>query len=170
MYRLWLFSSLVLILVGVTASAQTVATAQVNQDKAPSTEDSALTGSWIQFNLDGSYLGVFLEEVTSDRMKELGLSHERGAIIMKVIKDSPAEKAGLKENDVIVSFNGRPVDSVREFERLLGETPAGRNVAIEVLRNGNRQTFSAVVSKRDNLGLARNYMENADRLSQQWQD
>jgi serine protease Do len=190
MYRLRLLGLLALILVGVTASAQT-ATPQAEQDKAAKAqdkaakaqdkavkaqekaakaEDSAWTGSAIQFNLDGSYLGVFVEEVTADRMKELGLTQERGAVIMKVVKDSPAEKAGLKENDVIVSFNGRPVDSVKEFERLLGETPAGRNVAIEVLRNGNRQTVSAVVSKRDNLGLARNYMENADRLSRQWQD
>jgi serine protease Do len=174
---------LALILVGVTASAQTASTSQAEQDKAAKAqdkaakaqekaakaEDSAWAGSVIQFNLDGSYLGVFVEEVTADRMKELGLSQERGAVIMKVVKDSPAEKAGLKENDVIVSFNGRPVDSVREFERLLGETPAGRSVAIEVLRNGNRQTFSAVVSKRDNLGWAKSYMENAGHL-QQWQD
>ena len=191
MYRLRLLGLLAFILVGVTASAQTASTGQGEQEKAAKAQDKAVkaqdkaakalekaakaedstwAGSVIQFNLDGSYLGVFVEEVTADRMKELGLSQERGAVIMKVVKDSPAEKAGLKENDVIVSFNGRPVDSVREFERLLGETPAGRNVAIEVLRNGNRQTFSAVVSKRDNLGLARNYMENADRLSQQWQD
>src|SRR5262249_40204140 len=169
MYRFWLFSSLVLILVGVTASAQTVATTQLKQDKTPSAEDSALTGSWIQFNLDGSYLGVFLEEVTSDRVKELGLSQERGAIIMKVIKDSPAEKAGLKENDVIVSFNGRPVDSVREFERLLGDTPPNRTVAIEFLRGGSRQTVSATVTKRNDMGRARSYFGSAERL-QQWQD
>src|SRR5690349_19205707 len=46
----------------------------------------------------GSYLGVYLEEVTPERVKELGLSEERGAIITKVVEGSPAEKAGLKEN------------------------------------------------------------------------
>ena len=189
MYRLGVLGLLALILVGVTASAQTASTAQFEQDKAAKfqdkaakaqdkaakaeekaarAEDSAWTGSVMQFNLDGSYLGVFVEEVTADRMKELGLSQERGAVIMKVVKDSPAEKAGLKENDVIVSFNGRPVDSVREFERLLGDTPAGRAVSIEALRSGNRQTFSAVVSKRDNLGWAKSYMGDAERLSRQW--
>jgi serine protease Do len=169
MYRLWLFSVLALILVGVTASGQTASTAQAEQDKAAKAEDSALTGSVIQFSLDGSYLGVFVEEVTPNRMKELGLSQERGAVIMKVVKDSPAEKAGLRENDVIISFNGRPVDSVKEFERVLGETPAGRTISIDVLRGGNHQTFSAVVSKRNDFGLARNYMDNAERLSRQWQ-
>jgi len=173
MYRLGFLGLLALISLGVTASAQTASTVQAEQDKAAKAEDSGLTGSVIQFNLDGSYLGVFVDEVTTDRMKELGLSQERGAVIMKVVKDSPAEKAGLKENDVIISFNGRPVDSVREFERLLGETPGGRTVSIDVLRGGSRQTVSAVVSKRNDFGLARNYtdyMGKAQRLSQQWQN
>jgi len=168
MYRLWLFSSLALILVGITASAQTAGTARPKPHTATAVAgDSALTGPVIQFNFDGSYLGVFLEEVTADRMKELGLAQERGAIVMKVVKDSPADKAGLKENDVIVSFNGRPVDSVREFERLLGDTPAGRTVGIEVLRSGNRQSLNATVSKRDNMWLADRYKADAD-LAQQW--
>jgi serine protease Do len=96
----------------------------------------------------GSYLGVYLEEVTPDRAKELGLSEERGAIVTKVIEGSPADKAGLKENDVVVSFNDRRIDSVREFQRLLGETPPDRNVKIEIVRGGSRQTLAATLSKR----------------------
>src|SRR5262249_18421076 len=103
------------------------------------------------------YLGVYLEEVTSERTKELGLTEERGAIVMKVVADSPAEKAGLKENDVIVSFNGRPVDSVREFERLLGDTPAGRTVAIGILRGGNNHTLTPTESKHNNLPYGNTY-------------
>lgn len=98
---------------------------------------------------DGSsYLGVYLEEVTPERVKELGLAEERGAIVTKVVEGSPAEKAGLKENDVIVSFNERRIDSVRELQRLLSETPADRNVRIDVVRGGNRQTIAATLSKR----------------------
>jgi len=97
---------------------------------------------------EGGYLGVYLEEVTSDRTKELGLTEERGAIVMKVVTGSPADKAGLKENDVIVSFNGRRVDSVRELQRLLNETPADRSVQIEVIRGGSRQSVVATLSKR----------------------
>lgn len=99
---------------------------------------------------EGSYLGVFLEEVTPERVKELGLSDERGAIVMKVVEGGPAEKAGLKENDVVVSFNGRRVDSVRELQRLLSETPAERRISIEVMRGGNHQTLNATLSKRSN--------------------
>ena len=97
---------------------------------------------------EGSYLGVYLEEVTPERAKELGLKEERGALVMKVVEGSPADKAGLKENDTIVSFNGRRVDSVREMQRMLGETPVGRNVTIEIVRGGSQQTISATLSKR----------------------
>lgn len=96
----------------------------------------------------GSYLGVYLEDVTSERAKSLNLREERGAVVMKVAQDSPAEKAGLKENDVIVAFNGRPIESVRELQRVLSETPEGRTVQLEVLRDGSRQKLSATLSNR----------------------
>jgi len=103
----------------------------------------------LRFSLgsDG-YLGIYLEEVTPEKMKDLNLKEERGAVIMKVAEGSPAEKAGLKENDVIVSFNSRRVDTVRELQRLLGETPAGRNVSFEIMRGGSIQTLNATLSKR----------------------
>src|SRR5262245_53644260 len=97
-----------------------------------------------------SYLGVYLEEVTAERVKELNLREERGAMVMKVADGSPAEKAGLKENDVIVSFNGRRVDTVRELQRLLAETPPDRSVQIDVFRASSRQTLSATLAKRSN--------------------
>ena len=97
---------------------------------------------------EGSYLGVYLEEITPERAKELGLREERGALVMKVVEGSPADKAGLKENDTIVSFNGRRVDSMGELQRLMRETPAGRSVTIEVIRGGNQQSLTATLSKR----------------------
>ncbi|MBI3649989.1 MAG: PDZ domain-containing protein [Acidobacteria bacterium] len=107
-----------------------------------------------------AYLGVYLEEVSAERMKDLKLKEERGAVVMKVAEGSPAEKAGLKENDVIVSFNGRRVDTVRELQRLLGETPAGRTVTFEVMRGGALQTLTATVTKRAaNAGLLQGNLE-----------
>src|SRR5262249_23925442 len=75
---------------------------------------------------------------------------------------SPAEKSGLKENDVIVSFNGRRVDSVRELQRLLNETPADRSVQIEVIRGGARQTVAATLSKRSVHGFGGTLGQGAD--------
>ncbi|HEY6329972.1 MAG TPA: PDZ domain-containing protein [Blastocatellia bacterium] len=125
-----------------------------------------------QLNLDGGYLGVYLEEVTPERKKELGLSEERGAIVMKVLKDSPADKAGLKENDVVVSFNGRRVDSVMELQRLFRETPPGRKVSVEIIRAGSPLTVTATMGNhnlqdlrawtlpKDYLNGAKNYFPN----------
>jgi S1-C subfamily serine protease len=129
------------------------------------TTDQQNVWSTLELTADSSYLGVFLEEVTSERAKELNLSEERGAVVMKVVTGGPAEKAGLKENDVIVNFNGRRVDSVRELTRLLGETPAGRNVSIEVIRGGGHQTLTATLSKREGLMGWRPEMDEKIRQS-----
>lgn len=121
-----------------------------SKDKAKANTNTLIDSSPGLFPLEfgeGGYLGVYLEEVTAERMKELGLKEERGAMVMKVVADSPAEKSGLKENDVIVSFNGRRVDSVRELQRLLSETPADRSVQIEVIRAGSRQTLATTLAK-----------------------
>lgn len=127
-------------------TGQAESKAQKDKDKSNTLIDSS-TGLFPLELGEGGYLGVYLEEVTPDRMKELRLKEERGAMVMKVVADSPAEKSGLKENDVIVSFNGRRVDSVRELQRLLSETPPDRSVQIEVIRAGSRQTLATTLAK-----------------------
>ena len=133
------------------AQAQT-AEGQKDKDKARGKGENHASEAWalstpMSFG-EGSYLGVYLEEITPERAKELGLREERGALVMKVVEGSPADKAGLKENDTIVSFNGRRVDSMGELQRLMRETPAGRSVTIEVIRGGNQQALNATLSKR----------------------
>jgi serine protease Do len=133
-------------------NAQAASTAPAAKAESQKPEDQDGQTAWAtplaQFNVDGGYLGVYVEEVTPERQKELNLSEERGAIIMKVVKDGPADKAGLKENDVVISFNGRPVDSAMEFQRLLRETPSGRHVALEVIRAGSTSRLQAIMGKR----------------------
>lgn len=158
-WTLWPASALcALTLVGSVCAAPQVATT-AQSGKEDSQKDSqndrdvpgkafTITTPLGQINLDGGYMGVYLEEVTPERKKELGLSEERGAIVMKVLKGSPAEKAGLKENDVIVSFNGRRVDSVMELQRLFKETPPGRSVTMEVIRGGVPSSLTATMGKR----------------------
>lgn len=98
----------------------------------------------------GSYLGVQIEEVTPDKAKELGLKEEYGAIINKVMEGTAAEKAGLLANDVIVGWNGGRVESTRQLIRLVRETPVGRAVRIEILRNGSPMTINATIGKQEN--------------------
>ena len=150
-------------------------TEQKDKEKEKSTEvDSFSEPGFTYTTILGptSYLGVYLEEVTPERAKELKLGEERGAIVMKVVGGSPAEKAGLKENDVIVSFNARRVDSVRELQRLLGETPSGRNVSLEIIRDGGRQTVQTTLTRRSpQVGTLRGLLDNdAFKLNQQRYD
>src|SRR5215467_5507134 len=158
MLRLLYLVVLLGVVLGVAALAQ-------NTSSKPETKDQPepfFIQATTPLNMGGSYLGVFLEEVTADCKKDLGLSEERGAIVMKVISGSPAEKAGLKENDVITSFNGRQVDSVRELQRLMDETPSGRTVSIDVIRGGNHQQLNATMGKRD-FGEFNRQMADANR-------
>src|SRR5438270_8292128 len=84
----------------------------------------------------GAYLGVDVQDVTSDRLSQLKLKEERGAEIEMVDQDAPAGKAGLREHDVILSFNGEPVESVEQLHRMIRETPAGRSLALGISRDG----------------------------------
>ncbi len=95
-----------------------------------------------------SYLGVHVAEVESARAKELKLKEERGVEIKKVEPDSPAEKAGLKESDVVLEYNGQRVEGTESFIRMVRETPVGRPAKILVSRDGNPQTLNATLGQR----------------------
>jgi S1-C subfamily serine protease len=99
---------------------------------------------------DGSsWLGVELHEVTSDSAKELKLSAERGVVIGKIVPDSPAAKAGLKENDVVTEINGQRVEGAAQFRRMIHEIPAGRTVQLTVWRDGRAQNLSVTLGKSE---------------------
>src|SRR6267154_5765389 len=99
---------------------------------------------------DGSsWLGVETHEVTSDKAKELKLSAERGVVLGKIVPDSPAAKAGLKENDVVTEINGQRVEGAAQFRRMIHKIPAGRTIQLIVWRDGRTQTVSATLAKSE---------------------
>lgn len=100
----------------------------------------------------GGYLGVEIEDVSADTVKELKLREERGVLIRDVREDSPASKAGLKARDVIVGFNGQRVEGLAQFSRLLRETPTGRPVSLSVIRDGREQEIKATLGSRRKEG------------------
>jgi serine protease Do len=95
----------------------------------------------------GSWLGVETREVTAENAKELKLSVERGVVIGKILPDSPAAKAGLRDNDVITAINGQPIEGTAQFRRVIRETPAGRTLQLTVSRDGHAQTIDATLGK-----------------------
>ena len=96
----------------------------------------------------GSYLGVNLAEIDSTRAKELKLKETTGVEITRVEEGSPAEKAGLKPNDVVLEYNGQHVEGMEQFGRLVRETPGGREVKLVISRGGDTQTVMATVGAR----------------------
>jgi len=101
----------------------------------------------------GGRLGVSLDEVDADAVARLGLQAERGAVVTDVQEGSAAEKAGVKDGDVIVRFGGQDVWSAAQLARLVRETPAGRTVDLEVNRGGSVQKLSVTLAKpnRDHM-------------------
>jgi serine protease Do len=89
-----------------------------------------------------SYLGVDIRDVTTDRMSALKLKEERGVEITMVDGDAPAAKAGLREHDVILEFNGTAVESEEQLRRLIREVAPGRTVTLGISRDGNAMKIS----------------------------
>jgi membrane-associated protease RseP (regulator of RpoE activity) len=99
----------------------------------------------------GSYLGVYISEVDAEDAGRLELDRERGALIERVSEGGPAEAAGLENDDVIIGWNGSPVESAAQLQRLVRETPAGREVTLELFREGRRQERTVTIGERESL-------------------
>jgi serine protease Do len=95
----------------------------------------------------GSWLGVETQEVTAEKAKELRLSAERGVVIGKVLEESPAAKAGLKQGDAITEINGQRVEGTVQFRRMIRETPAGRTLQLTLWRDGQSQTVNVTLGR-----------------------
>ena len=100
------------------------------------------------------YLGIMALDITPERAKELKLKEQRGVEITNVDPESAAAKAGVKESDVVLEYNGQHVEGWEQMRRLVSETPIHREVKIGIWRNGAAQTLTATVgSHRDTVGI-----------------
>src|SRR6185437_4910129 len=97
----------------------------------------------------GSFLGVYAEDVNKENMGRYGMRDARGVAITQVIKDSPAEKAGLRKDDVIVRFEDDSVTSVRKLNRLVSEVAPDQTVKLRVSRGGGEQEVAVTIGKRN---------------------
>ena len=84
------------------------------------------------------WLGVRIQTVTDELAESLGLDMPRGALIAEVTKDGPAEDFGLEQGDVVLSFDGKPVEKMRNLPRIVAETIIGKEVDVVIWR-GNRE-------------------------------
>lgn len=94
-------------------------------------------------------LGVFVQDLTPNLARAFGMKQLNGAIISQVHPSSPAEKAGLKAGDVIVSLGNRQVNNSADLRNVVGLLRVGRNVDLAIIRNGKRLHVSAVITAEE---------------------
>jgi serine protease Do len=124
---------------GIGAAVAPVAHGQASTRVAPRAVD-VFTGH-------GSQVGVSIRD-----LRDEDKSGQAGVVVEEVSPDSPAEKGGIKKGDVITEFDGERVRSVRQFTRLVQETPAGRKAQVAVMRAGQR--VSVTVEPREGSALS----------------
>jgi serine protease Do len=98
-------------------------------------------------SVERAWLGVKIQAVSEDIAKSLKLSEAKGALVSEVIKDGPADKAGVKVGDIIVKFDNRMIDNSQRLPRIVGETPIGKRVELDVLRDSKIIKINATVAK-----------------------
>ncbi|RMG27490.1 MAG: DegQ family serine endoprotease [Gammaproteobacteria bacterium] len=93
------------------------------------------------------WLGVLIQDVNRELARSFGLKKPEGALISKVLKDSPAARAGLQVGDVILEFNGHHIDRSADLPPIVGNTPVGKRVPVKVMRNGRIRTIEVTLGE-----------------------
>jgi hypothetical protein len=94
-------------------------------------------------------MGVTLAQLTPELAEGFGIANQQGVVVQSVNKDSPAERAGLQRNDIIVEMNGQTVIDRDKFRLKIADTPAGSKVKLGVLRDGKRDLVEVTLTDRD---------------------
>jgi membrane-associated protease RseP (regulator of RpoE activity) len=126
-----------------------IALAQQAAPPVPPTPEAPDAPAFSFFLSGGSFLGVYAEDINKENMARYGMREARGVGITQVVKDSPAEKAGLRKDDVIVRFEGDSVTSVRKLNRLVSEVAPDQTVKLGVSRGGGEQEVAVTIAKRN---------------------
>ena len=99
------------------------------------------------------WLGVVIQEITQELAKSFNLGQVKGALIADIMKGSPAEQAGLRQGDVVIAYNGVPVESVNQLRNMVANTGVGERIAVEIYRENNFTTLYVVIGDLSKVDL-----------------
>lgn len=91
------------------------------------------------------WLGVVIQPVTQELAESFDLKRPQGALVAKIVPDSPASEAGLQPGDIILSYGGTSIQTSGELPPLVGATPVGKRVSIDILRNGEERQLEVTI-------------------------
>ena len=92
-------------------------------------------------------IGVQIGQVTREVAESIGLGKQQGALVTGVESGSPADKAGIEAGDIIIRFEGKPIDKLADLPRMVGNTKPGTKSAITVFRRGHSKDLSIVIAE-----------------------
>lgn len=102
----------------------------------------------IQAKTKKGWLGVSIRELTPSMRDELKLGNRSGLLITNVVPESPADDAGLREDDVIIKYDGKSVEKIDAFVELVQNTKPETSLKIEIVRNGESKAVEATIAKK----------------------
>ena len=100
------------------------------------------------------WLGVRIQPVTDDVAASLGLDRTRGALVSGVVEGGPIKSGEIKAGDAILSFDGQPINEMRDLPRIVAESPVGKQVDVVVMREGKQQTVKVTLGKLEDTADA----------------
>jgi serine protease Do len=102
------------------------------------------------------HLGIIIQSLTPELAESFGLEQNKGILIAQVMEDSPAQKAGLRQGDLITGYQDKAVSDIGSFRNDVSLTPPGTNAKLTIIRNGKAQDLRVTIGK----------LEDAEQLAQ----
>lgn len=112
-------------------------------------------------SFEQGFLGVGIQEVSSELAASFGMEKPQGVLVREVMKNSPAEKAGIKQGDIILKFDGKNIEQMSDLTAIVATTEINKRVNTEILREGKKLSLEVVVASKD--GKVKANPEKADK-------